>query len=589
MANYRNPLLLLPYLCLMIPLNIYVAGSQVGAVMQWALFRNQQLPGADVTLVAFTRDLSLVLAGTLAGRSALGVLVWFSAICLFTGSFVITLIGLVVRNRKNAKAAALLCIVSGLLFLLSDVIRYGLTLQGPSGFCVPVGIPLLLVSGWWAYRSDPFPETVPGPVATVPSGNPVRIFSITLPEIDRGTLKNDLLILVLISLIVKMLVLSSALTTLLSILPGDMTLYYWYAHSILLGKIPYISFNAEYPQLFFVPVVLAILPFMGNPDFTSYLFSFGAITIAFDIATLVCVYVLAARFFGQEKAFLSGLLYTTAISVAFFIPIVYDIIPTFFLVFSLCCFIYGKDVTAYVSAAVGVLLKWFPFAGFPFFYLSTKKNGRELNGFRTGVIVTILLFAACSLPFILIDAGKFFRTYMFHILRPAEAHSFIYYMDAVSLFLINLQPVSKISFLLFILAECVLLYWYYRHLDGTALTLTYALFLSVFAFVLFNKVLATYYIIWLTPFLALLLARSAKHILLFYLVQIIMFLETPVLLRIVYTPYKDYFVIENSTLSVSFVFYTVKFAIFFILLYVIVRDVRRLQDPGGRTHIQTES
>ena len=584
MAKYRNPLLLLPYLCLIIPLNIYVAGSQVGAVMQWALFRYQQIPGAGAGLVPFTRDIALLLAGAFAGWSALGVLVWVSAVCLLAGSFMLTLTGLLARDSKNTKTAALLFIGSALLFLVSDVIQYGVTLQSPYGFCVPVGIPLILVSGWWAYRSDPFPEIVSGPEKKARVDEPVRIFSITLPGIDRGTLKNDLLTLVLVSLIVKMLVLTSALATLLSILPGDMTLYYWYAHSIILGKIPYISFNAEYPQLFFVPVVLAILPFMSNPGFISYLFSFGAITIAFDIATLVCVYVLAAKFFGQEKAFLSGLLYATAISVAFFIPVVYDIIPTFFLVFSLCCFIYGRDVTAYVSAAVGVLLKWFPFACFPFFYLSTKKNNRELNSFRTGVIVTILLVAACSVPFILIDAGKFFRTYMFHILRPSEAHSFIYYMDAVSLFLINLQPVSKISLFLFILAECVLVYWYYRHLDGTALTLTYVLFLSVFAFVLFNKVLATYYIIWLTPFLALLLARSTKHILLFYIVQIIMFLETPVLLGIVYTPYKDYFVIENSMLSVSFLFYTVKFAIFFVLLYVIVRDLRRLQNPGEQMH-----
>ena len=172
-------------------------------------------------------------------------------------------------------------------------------------------------------------------------------------------------------------------------------------------------------------------------------------------------------------------------------------------------------------------------------------------------------------------------------MRPSEAHALIYYMDAIVLFFINLQPVSKISLPLFILIECILLYWYYRYLDETALTLTYVIFLSVFTFVLFNKVLSTYYIIWLTPFLALLLVRSMRHILLFYVIQIIMFVETPVLLHIVYTPYKDYFVIENSTLSVSFAFYTVKFAIFFILLYVIVRDLRRIQNPGDLTHVQT--
>ena len=265
MVNYRNPLVLLPYLCLMIPLNIYVLGNWVGAGMQWALFRYQQIPGVDASLVSYTQDISLLLTGTLAGRSALGVIIWFSAVCFFTGSFMLTLIGLLTLNRKNVKMAALIFFVSGLLFLLSDVIQYGVTLQGPSGFCVPVGIPLLLVLGWWAYRADLFPETVPRPVNMGLSNEPVRIFSITLSEIDRSTLKNDILILVSISLIVKMLVLSSSLTTLPFILTGDMTLYYWYAHAIVnLGLIPYISFNAEYPLLFFVPIVLAILPFMKS-------------------------------------------------------------------------------------------------------------------------------------------------------------------------------------------------------------------------------------------------------------------------------------------------------------------------------------
>jgi hypothetical protein len=423
------------------------------------------------------------------------------------------------------------------------------------------------------------------PAANLPSDKPVRIFSITLSGINRSVLKKDLIILVFVSFSVKMLVLSAALSTLQVILTGDMTLYYWYAHSIILGKLPYINFFAEYPQFFFIPIVLAILPLWGNPNFIGYLFSFGAMTLVFDLATLICVYILAAKFFGQDKAFLSGLLYVTALSSAFFIPIVYDIIPTFFLVFSLCCFIYGKETTACISTTVGFLLKWFPFVCFPFFYLSILKNRGDLRSFRTGVIASAFLVAACIVPFIVIDSEKFFRTYMFHIVRLPEGHSLVYYLDTVFAFLINLQPVSKISLLLMILAECLLMYWYYRHLDGTALTLTYALFLSVFIFILFNKVLATYYIVWTMPFLALLLVHSRWHILLFYAVQIIMYLETPVLLRIVYTPYKYYSVIENSLPSVSFVFYTVKFSIFFVLLYVIVRDLWKIQVSGASSRV----
>ena len=585
MANSRNPLLFLPYLSFLIPLNITLFGNGMGAAMQWVLFRYKQVPGTDVSLVSFSGDLSLLIAGTLSDRSALVILIWLSAVCILTGSFLLTLLGLPARNRKYTKGAAVAFIASGLLFLSSDIVQYGLTFQGPYGSCIPVGIVFILLAGWWVYRYNPPPETVTRPAANLSSDKPVRIFSITLSGIDRSVLKKDLIILVFVSFCVKMLVLSAALSTLQLILTGDMTRYYWYAHSIILGKLPYINFYAEYPQFFFIPIVLAILPLGGNPDFTGYLFSFGAMTLVFDLATLVCVYILAAKFFGQEKAFLSGLLYVTALSTAFFIPIVYDIIPTFFLVFSLCCFIYGKETTSCISTAVGFLLKWFPFVCFPFFYLSILKNREDLRSFRAGVIATAFLVAVCFVPFIVIDSEKFFRTYMFHIVRLPEAHSFVYYLDAVFAFLTSLQPVSKISLLLMILAECLLIYWYYRHLDGTALTLTYALFLSVFIFILFNKILATYYIVWTTPFLALLLVSSRWRILLFYAVQIIMYLETPVLLRIVYTPYKYYSVIENSLPSVSFVFYTVKFAIFFILLYIIVRDLRNIQDSGACSRV----
>jgi hypothetical protein len=578
MAYYRNPLILLPYLCFLIPLNICIFGNGTGIAIQWALFRYQQIPGADLGLVSFTQDISQCLSGTLSCASAPGTLIWFLAVCLLTGSFLLTLLGLPTRNRNYATWAAVVFLASGILFMVSDLVQYGMTLQAPSVSCIPVGIIVVLIAGWWACRYDPYPETFAGPSAKAPSDEPVRIFSVTLSGINRSILKKDLIILVLTSLVIKMLVLSSALSTLQVILSGDMTLYYWYAHSIVLGKIPYIDFNAEYPQLFFIPVVLALLPLLGNPDFTGFLFSFGAMTMVFDLATLVCVYILAAKFFSQERAFISGLLYVTALSTSFFIPIVYDIIPTFLLVFSLCCFVYGKEIVSYLSAAVGFMLKWFPFACFPVFYISTLKNKRDLSSFRTGVIATVLLVASCVVPFIVINSEMFFRTYLFHITRLPEGHSLIYYLDAISLVLVNLQPVSKVSLIVVILADCFLMYWYYRHLDGSALTLTYVLFLSVFIFVLFNKVMATYYLIWLTPFLALLLVRSRWHILLFYCIQIIMYLETPVLLGIVYTPYRYYSVIENSLPSVSFVFYTVKFAIFFVLLYAIVRDVRKIQN-----------
>jgi hypothetical protein len=38
-------------------------------------------------------------------------------------------------------------IASGLIFLFSDIVQYGLTFQGPYGSCIPVGIVFVLLAG----------------------------------------------------------------------------------------------------------------------------------------------------------------------------------------------------------------------------------------------------------------------------------------------------------------------------------------------------------------------------------------------------------------------------------------------------------
>jgi hypothetical protein len=128
----------------------------------------------------------------------------------------------------------------------------------------------------------------------------------------------------------------------------------------------------------------------------------------------------------------------------------------------------------------------------------------------------------------------------------------------------------------------ILIYWYFRYLDGQPLTLMYLLFMALLLFVLINKVFSACYLIWLTPFLAIILMHSPRRILLFYLAQVIIYLETPVLFGIVYGPLTFgadpklyYSVLDNSIPSFSFIFYTVKFAIFFAILWVCIKDVRQ--------------
>jgi hypothetical protein len=585
MATDRNPLLLLPYLAFFLPLYIEISGHGQAFCIQWAMFRCQVMAGDDTLLIPFSAEIISILTGNFPEELITGIIVWAVATVCLVGAFILTLRGLWTMDRKYLVWAPGLLLISGSLFLISGLVRYAVVTDPSGTIFLPAGILFILFAGWWGYRNHQ--KTMPQQETGAPASpvSPIILFGVPLKGIRWQTLKKDLIILAFTGLVVKLLVISVALPALEQILTGDMTLYYWYADSIFQGRFPYISYYAEYPQLFFIPLIIAYLPLLFGPDFTGFLFTFGTMNLLFDLGTLACVYILAARFFGQAHAFRAGFLYATAISTAFFIPILFDIIPTFFLVFSLCCFIHGKEMASYLSAAAGVLLKWFPFACFPVFFLSNLKNGRDMKNFRNGVVVSILAATVCMLPFVLLNTGKFIETYRFHIVRQPEAHSFVYYLDTIfSPF--HVQVYSHLFLIIMVLAECFLLYWYFRRLDGSDLTLTYVLFLSVLIFFLCNKVMGTYYLVWLTPFLAILLLGSLRHLVLFYAVQIVMFLETPVLLGIVYKPYWDYSVLENSLPSIPFVFYTVKFAVFFVLLYVIIRDLRHLQPSSACTPIK---
>ncbi|MDD5143816.1 MAG: hypothetical protein PHF39_10320 [Methanoregula sp.] len=581
MATDRNPLLLLPYLAFFLPLYIETSGSKQAFSLQWAMFRCQVMAGNDILLIPLSKEILSILTGHGPGEVISGMVVWLVATICLVGAFILTLYGFWKTGGKFVAWVPGLLLISGALFLMSGLVRYAVATDPPGKLFVPVGILFIFFAGWWGYRN--LRKAMPEQETDVPTSpvTPVRFFGVPLKGIGWQVLKADLIILAFTGLVVKLLVISVALPALEHILTADMTLYYWYAESIFHGRLPYISFYAEYPQLFFLPLIIAYLPLLSSPDFTGFLFTFGTMNLLFDLGTLACVYILAARFFGQTHAFRAGLLYATAFSTAFFIPILFDIIPTFFLVFSLCCFIHGKEMVSYLSAATGVLLKWFPFACFPVFFLSNLKNGRDMKNYWKGVAVSILAAAACMVPFVLLNTEKFIETYRFHIVRQPEAHSFVYYLDTIFSFF-HVQAPANLFLIIMVFAECLLLYWYFRHLDTSELTLTCVLLLSVLVFFLCNKVMATYYLVWLTPFLAIFLLRSLRHLVLFYVVQVVMFLETPALMGIVYKPYWDYSVLENSLPSIPFIFYTVKFAIFFVLLYAIVRDLRHLRNSPSR-------
>jgi hypothetical protein len=244
---------------------------------------------------------------------------------------------------------------------------------------------------------------------------------------------------------------------------------------------------------------------------------------------------------------------------------------------SILLFIYRKEIPAYITATVGIISKWFPACSVPFFILYSLKNKRELRTVIPGAGISVAIIFLTFLPFVILDYQAFLKTYMFHIDRGAYITSMIYYLDVLSQYLVNIRPFASLSLVLLAIVEVSLLYWYFQYLDGNESTLCYVIFLSVFCFIVLNKVFASYYLIWITPFLALFFCNSLRQIVLFYLLQVITYLEIPVLMERVTQDY-EFTGLSSITLSIdSFSFYSIKFFLYLLVLGVAVWNLWKMQ------------
>lgn len=586
MANLRHPLILLPSLIFLLPLNIYVIGDRLGAGIQWALFRYQFTIGGE-SLISAARDAAFVLAGTISGKSGLAISLWSLSAALLLAYFVLTLWAVLSERESAIRAGGLILITCAILFLVSAMIQYGLFLHGAGGWCIPVGIPLLVVLGIWVCSGG---SLVP-PADRTPAGlhSPARADCLSRLSTWYASVRNrELVTLVLLSLIVQVIAFFFWLlpNLPLTVVLGDTRLYYWYATSLSWGQIPYSSYYVPYPQFFFLPVLAALIPTLGSVNYTGYLYSYSALMIVINTATLVLVYSIAERLWDQRKAFVCGFLYSTAISAAFFVPIYYDAVPSFLLLLSLWMYLYRSQVAGFLLATAGFLTKWYPLICLPYYILHGMKTGKKVTDFKKPVLLSGLLVLITVVPFLILNSREFLNTYLIHIGRAPEVNSFVYYADAVFSFLSGHKPFGGISLLVLVVLELLLLWWYYRSSGSRPQTLIGCIFLGIFIFVLFNKVFSTNYILWLAPFLALFLSGSNRNILLFYLVQVVLYLETPVLFGVVYAPLtfgpsggSSYLVLENSLPSFSFLFYTIKFAILIAVFSVVAKDL--IKDTSG--------
>ena len=50
------------------------------------------------------------------------------------------------------RKASLVTIIGAVILTVSVIMQYGIFFNSQSGFAIPVGIPVILIIGWWMYR-----------------------------------------------------------------------------------------------------------------------------------------------------------------------------------------------------------------------------------------------------------------------------------------------------------------------------------------------------------------------------------------------------------------------------------------------------
>lgn len=156
MTRFRLPLVV-QFLVFLIPVNIYVIGDWLGAGVQWILVRYQQTY-LGTSIIPVTKDISYILNGTISGRTAISFAAGDIGTLLLITATILVILAYIRKDASLIKKSSVITIAGGMMFVISGIVQYGIWFKSTAGFVIPVGIPLILIIGWWMYQNDLQPE-----------------------------------------------------------------------------------------------------------------------------------------------------------------------------------------------------------------------------------------------------------------------------------------------------------------------------------------------------------------------------------------------------------------------------------------------
>jgi uncharacterized membrane protein YphA (DoxX/SURF4 family) len=355
---------------------------------------------------------------------------------------------------------------------------------------------------------------------------------------------------------------------------------YHYTHVVIplfqQGLLPYLNYDWEYPILSLIPDTLAgVLAYLTNNFYVLLVFTIWFMVVCTSI-TILCIYFIALKIYNDnKKAFFAGVLYATAISVAYFTVCRFDPFPVMLVMLALLFTIRGDELKGYLSTILGFFTKIFPIVLLPFlvvYNIKNKNNPEKLISVLSAVGMFILLFAILALPIILMNPDAlsvyFLRTEM---VKGVFVSTLAYTISAWSGF-----PVTYLSKLMYViggllLAFLLLILHAYRK---DPVILLKCVMVALVAIVVCSQYHSPQYFMWFIPIAAILCVGDWVKIGLFYLFQVVEYIKFPLMYDNLFNNDHYLTAFHSQDWWTTLLFFTVEFVALILLVCVIVKPGR---------------
>jgi hypothetical protein len=374
---------------------------------------------------------------------------------------------------------------------------------------------------------------------------------------------------------------------------------YYYEHVMYLvqGQIPYIQYDYEYPILVFIPSLIAVVPALLMNSQSVFIIAFTLLMVACDCVTAACVYLIAKKIWDDDRrAFIAAILYTTALSAMYFSLVEYSPFASSVLMVTLTAVIYGKDISLkqtrippYFGLIIGFFIKIYPAIALPFVAFYNAHTTSLKHEIVSAAKVIIPVVAVLFVPFVLLNPQSI-TTYIPARLDFSFFPNTIIWTAQVWLHDIFRLSITKDQVLIGVYA-CMaaslltLLYFGYKYPEKDPKILLKLIVTAIVIVVVSFKVRSPQYIIWFTPFFAILVIDDIRKIAAFYIVQILAFIEFPLTFYRLWTNIEYTNPIYSPNWQLTVVFFTVEFAALLVLTWWVLdpisiyRKIKDIQKP----------